>query len=97
MFVVRLGIDPTGRVQPTTFDHLHRHGTDDDEIASLGMATCVSSRQRTDGEHIVVEEQDNVAPGHQNTVVKSTHLPQTVGLGVTETTIGAGQLPQDLQ
>jgi hypothetical protein len=97
MFVVRPGIDPTGRVQPTTFDRLHRHGTDDHEIVSLGMTTCVSSRQRTDGEHIVVEEQDNVAPSHQNTVVKSTHLPQTVGLGVTETTIGAGQLAQDLQ
>jgi glycosyltransferase involved in cell wall biosynthesis len=97
VFVVRLGIDPTGRVQPTTFGHLHRHGTDDDEIASLGMATCVSSRQRTDWEHIVVEEQDNVAPGHQNTVVESTHLPQAVGLRMTESTIGAGQLAQNPQ
>ena len=83
MCLVRPGIDPTGRVQPTTFDRLDRHGSDDDEIISLGVTTCVSGRQRPHGEHVVVEEQDNVAPSHQNTVVKSTHLPQTVGLGMT--------------
>lgn len=97
MFVVRPRIDPTGRVQATAFDRLHGHGSDDHEIVSLGVTTCVSGRQRTDGEHVVVEEQDNVAPSHQNAVFKSTHLPQTVCLGRTETRIGTGQLVQDLE
>jgi len=44
MFVVRPRIDPTGRVQATAFDRLHGHGSDDHEIVSLGVTTCVSGR-----------------------------------------------------
>jgi glycosyltransferase involved in cell wall biosynthesis len=48
------------------------------------MVAGVPGRQGGDRKHVVVEQQDHVAPGHADALVKRAHLSQSIGLDVTE-------------